>query len=86
MELADGRAALQGGVPAGDQVPTLRLGQLLAATLAGHTPCARLINPGPDVSIDEARSRCRAWLLALDEVERHAVLSLVTADVRGASR
>ncbi len=86
MELADVRAALQALVPVGDQVPTLRLIQLLAAKLAGHTHCARLINPGPHVSIDEARSRCRAWLLALDEAERHAVLSLVTADVRGASR
>ncbi len=87
-ELAFVRAELAALVPAGDSVTTVRLARMVAAKLAGHgAHCALAINPSRgSLTIDEARARCLAALDALRPVERHAVLSLLTADVREATR
>lgn len=87
-ELAAVRATLGRLVPVGDTVSTIRLVQMLAAKLTSHGPhCAAAINPPRgSVTVDEARDRCRAVLDALDPIERHAVLALLTHDVRAATR
>ena len=87
-ELAAVRVTLGALVPVGDTVSTLRLVQMVAAKLASHGPqCAAVINPPRgSITVDEARARCRAVLDVFDPVERHAVLSLLTHDVRAASR
>lgn len=87
-ELAVVRAELAALVPAGDSVTTVRLARMVATKLAGHgAHCALAVNPPRgSLTIDEARARCLAALEALRPVERHAVLSLVTADVREVTR
>jgi len=87
-EAAAVRAVLATLVPVGATVPTLRLAEMVAAKLACHgAHCAAALNPPRgSLTVDEARARCRAILDAFDPVERHAVLALVTHDVRAATR
>ena len=87
-ELASVRAVLAPLVPAGATVSTLRLAQAVAAKLAGHGPhCNAAIHPPRGAfTVDEGRARCRAVLDAFDPVERHALLALITHDVRAAAR
>lgn len=87
-ELSVVRAELAALVPAGDSVTTVRLARMVATKLAGHgAHCALAINPPRgSLTIDDARARCLAALDALRPVERDAVLSLLTADVREATR
>lgn len=87
-ELAVVRAELAALVPAGDGVTTVRLARMVVTKLAGHgAHCALAINPPRgSLTIDDARTRCLAALDALRPVERHAVLSLITADIREATR
>lgn len=87
-ELAAVRDALGELVPVGGTVTTARLVQMVAVKLSSHGPhCAAAINPPRgSLTVDEARGRCRAVLDALDPVERHAVLALLTHDIRAATR
>lgn len=87
-ELALVRAELDALVPAGDSVTTIRLARMVATKLAGHgAHCALAVNPPRgSLTIDEARARCLAALDSLRPVERHAVLSLITAEVREVTR
>ena len=87
-ELAAVRAELAALVPVGDSVGALRLVRMVAAKLAGHGAHSALaINPPRgSLTLDEARARCRAVLDSLRPLERHAVLSLLTVDVREATR
>lgn len=82
------RAALAALVPVGESVSTLRLVQMVAAKLSGHgIGCAAAWHPPRgSLTLDDARARCRAVLDAFDPVERHALLALVTHDVRAATR
>ena len=87
-DLATIHAALAALVPAGHTLTTPRLVQMVTAKLASHGPhCAANLNPPRgSLTVDEARAQCRAILDAFDPVERHAVLALVTHDVRAATR
>lgn len=87
-EAAAVRVVLAALVPVGAAVPTLRLAEMVAAKLANHgAHCAAAVNPARgSLTVDEARARCRAILGAFGPVERHAVLALLTHDVRAATR
>lgn len=87
-EAAALRAILATLVPAGETVPTLRLAEMVATKLAHHgAHCAVALNPPRgSLNLDEVRARCRALLDSLPPVERHAVLALLTHDVRAGTR
>ncbi|MEZ5412060.1 MAG: hypothetical protein R2761_28750 [Acidimicrobiales bacterium] len=84
-EVAEAVAILAPLVPASAGLPRVRLAHVVAAKLANH--CAAAVNPPREsLAVDEARARCRAILDAFGPVERHAVLALLTHDVRAVSR
>ena len=87
-EVAEAVAILAPLVPASAGLPLVRLAHMVAAKLANHgAHCAAAVNPPRgSLAVDEARARCRAILDTFGPVERHAVLALLTHDVRAATR